>query len=205
MYQKCNFMFSWRSWSDIQYQISIPCGVWKNSDPIFKMSKNFQFMFSWSSWSYIQDLQESGIHFLWRYCSRIQDFQEFIRRIVRICRAPSFPKFQNVGHSVLRDFQKYDFPRIDSRLSCICCCLFVFLKLKIIRFGHHGHVEKQTIITSITFLVFPEWNRKDISPKWGAIILRSFRATPLFLKFTIEMVPQTTNPELSLIRLRLHK
>ena len=88
-------------------------------DHIFKIFKNFQFMFSW------------------RYWSRIQDFRKLIRRIFRICRAPSFPKKQDVRFSTF-EISKNNF--VQKRLGISSLSSWSHLvspKLNII--GWHVH------------------------------------------------------------------
>ena len=54
--------------------------------PLSEMNNQFHLQIIWFK-------NKLSIHVVWRYRSRLQDFQDMIRRISRICRHASFPKF----------------------------------------------------------------------------------------------------------------
>ncbi len=60
--------------------------------------------------SKFEDLPNFHFMFSGRYWSHIQDFQEFVRRIVGICRSPSFPTFSKCSISKSLTFIKIRFP-----------------------------------------------------------------------------------------------
>ena len=84
------------NWS---YTISISCFL-QEIDPIFNLFKNFDFMSSW------------------RYWSQIQDFQEFIKRIVNLVRAPSFQSNSKMSSHKNLKFPKWTFHIKDLMCSC---------------------------------------------------------------------------------------
>ena len=109
----------------------------------FVVSKILGFLVSWFGSFLVSKLQKSlniferywysillNFHFMLfgRYWSHIQYLQDFIKRIVGICRCPSFPKSKNEVSDFLRfikiiKYKKKTFPYV----SYICKSILVYL------------------------------------------------------------------------------
>ena len=130
-----------------------------------------------------------NVHFVIfeRYWSHTQDVQTFIKRIFRICRPPS------VSNTLKRDDFRFSTSPSNKMIwdfSCFLLSQSVSSKFKVIGLGNHWHVRKSNNPWNYRLLDFPKWMLKVTDPKLSRIILWSVLAI-LFLKFTIQMTPQT--------------
>ena len=134
------------------------------------------------------------ISFSGGYWSHIQEFEEFIRRIVRICSAPPFQTFSTFRISNVLIFPKIIFPNIGLS-SWIIWSVLMSLKISNIGFGSRGHIKQvRKILKNNELLGFPRmkpnsyWTKKNNYTK-----LLGYA----FHNITIEMSPRppsTPNP-----------
>ena len=99
----------------------------------------------------------SNFHFMFsgRYRSHIQDFQDFIRRSVGICRRPSFRKLSNKWSSKSLIFIKRMLLRMFQGCFLILLSILLSPKIKIVGFGAWGHVQKSRNHRNEGFWVLP--------------------------------------------------
>ena len=164
-------MFSWIYWPDIYYHNFISWYL-KDIDPILP---NSHFMFLDRYWSHISKFP----------------FQVFWKRLIPDSR------FSKILHGSSRLFGPHLFHKLQKDRCSICCdsqnlfvgnypeCFLHCLKYLGVSKDKHNwfggawtRPPSPKIIKIMTFRVFPKLNRKVTNPKWGGIIVRSFR--PLF-------------------------
>ena len=104
-----------------------PMGVWCKGGSRNVLGWRDSFNLTWEvTFNYLSFFStKSPFHVFGTYWSHIQDLQEFIRRIFRICRHASCPKCRNVRIPRFWYFQKYtntiwDFVLDSFEKSCRC-------------------------------------------------------------------------------------
>ena len=122
------------------------------------------------SFNWIEQIQDLHVICFGRYWSHIQDFQDLIRRISRICRHTSFPTFPT------SDFLIYN----NMFLNILWEFLDYFEYCAGSEAMNEGLWGSRTfpivpkIMNMKTFGIFRKWKVKHIIPHWSRIFLWNF-------------------------------